>query len=92
MFLDPAAVRKAWTNGAQRAVEQLDSIDPTAAAGRGLAELAPTMSWAAGELDGITNCGIAVLRETGEQLDQCLAEFAATDDVAAETFTGVSTP
>jgi hypothetical protein len=91
IILNPEAVRAGWHYGDNAHAEVQDAISRTAdAAGHDMADLAPALADAAGDLDGVLRVVLGVIAEHHVNTEQCIADFQATDGTSAGEFHGLS--
>lgn len=89
--LRPDAVRAGWQHADNAAAELRDARSRTGeAAGHDLADLAATLTDAAGDLDGVLGVVLGVLDEHHANVEDCIADFVATDGAAAGEFHGLA--
>ncbi len=91
MHLDPTAVRAGWRNAARAEEEVAEARSRIAeATGSGMADLATTLTDAGADLRGVLDVVSAVVAEHGTGVEQCIADFQATDGQSAGEFHGLA--
>lgn len=91
IVLDPQAVREGWRHGDNAHAEVQDAIGRTGdAAGHDMADLAATLSDAAGDLDSVLRVVLGVIAEHHVNTEQCIADFRASDGNSAGEFHGLA--
>lgn len=91
MHLDPTAVRTGWRNAARAEEEVAEARSRiTEASGSGMGDLASTLSDAGSDLRGVLDVVSAVIAEHGTNVEECIADFQATDGQSAGEFHGLA--
>lgn len=91
IVLDPQAVRDGWQYADSARAEVQDARrSTTEAAGHDLAELAATLTDAAGDLDGVLGVVLGVIAEHHAEVETCIADFEASDGNSAGEFHGLA--
>lgn len=91
--LRPAGIRDGWQYGESAADEVRSALTWTeAAAGSDLGPLQDCLSAAASDVHGSLQVVASVLREFGAGIEECIADFEATDGASAGAFNSLTGP
>lgn len=91
IVLNPQAVRDGWQYVDSARAEVQDARGRTTeAAGHDMADLAATLTDAAGDLDGVLSVVLGVIAEHHTNVKTCIADFTVSDGNSAGEFHGLA--
>ena len=91
MHLDPAAVRRGWHHAANADAEVVEAGTRIAEAkGSAMGDLAGCLTDAGTDLQGVLDVVASVIAEHGANVEECIADFQATDGRSAGEFHGLA--